>query len=54
MYFRRHRVDSCGNLDQRLRTLKNLVVLDDQNGPAKEQVESDVVALGLTDRFANE
>ncbi len=34
--------------------LKDLVVLDDQNGLAKEYVESDVVALGLPDRFANE
>ena len=54
MYFRRHRVDPCGDLDQRLRALKDLMVLDDQNGPAKEQIESDVVALGMSDRFAKE
>jgi len=31
-----------------------IVVLDDQNGSAKEQIEGDVVTLGLPDRLAKE
>jgi hypothetical protein len=34
--------------------LKDLVVLDDNNGPTKKQVEGNVVAPALADGFANE
>jgi hypothetical protein len=33
---------------------KKIVVLDNQNWPAEEQVESDVLGLGLLDRIAKE